>query len=227
MKNYRKNIEQIFVEIAIITISILLAFALERWWDRQTDLRQKEELLSSLISEFEATAEELQSARQMHENRRTGALELSRLEASSIGETGPDQISQYWYWAITPDETYPPRGALFSAISGNRLSLVDSEDLKTRLAGWTDSLDNFRQTERVLAEYTLQVFWPGVARDVVLPLNKERIGRETDEVILMPATKNHLNLLALGSEVAIGQIELLQQEAGEILVLLRNEVGNP
>jgi hypothetical protein len=223
MKISRKRVNQAILEIAVITVSILLAFALERWWDRQVDTRSKDELVSSLVQEFEATKAELQSARTAHSNRYRGASRLSELKEKTIGKVSPDDISQYWYWVVTPDETYPPTGALLSAINDNRLSLLRHANLKSRLASWNDRLENFRQTERVLAEYTLQTFWPHVAVDVVIPLNKEAIGRETDKVILMPATKNHLNLLALGSSVAIGQIEDLQTEVTEILRLLQEE----
>ena len=223
MKISRKRVNQAILEIAIITVSILLAFALERWWDRQVDVRSKGELVSSLIQEFEATRAELQSALASHSNRYRGASRLSELEEQTIGNVSPDDISQYWYWVVTPDETYPPTGALLSAINDNRLSLLGHSNLESRLASWNDRLENLRQTERVLAEYTLQTFWPNVAADVIIPLNKEAIGRETDKVILMPATKNHLNLLALGSSVAIGQIEDLQTEVTDILRLLQEE----
>lgn len=219
----RERINQAILEIAIITVSILLAFALERWWDKQVDTQSKRELVSSLIQEFEATEAELQSALTSHRNRHVGASKLSELDEKTIGDVDPADISQYWYWAVTPDETYPPTGALLSAINDNRLTLLGNSSLKSRLASWSDRLENFRQTERVLAEYTLQTFWPNVAVDVIIPLNKESIGRETDQVILMPATKNHLNLLALGSNVAIGQVETLQEEVTEILRLLQEE----
>ena len=223
MKVSRKRVNKAILEIAIITVSILLAFALERWWDRQVDTRSKDELVSSLIQEFEVTNAEFQSALTSHSNRYRGASKLGELDEKTIGNVNPDDISQYWYWVVTPDETYPPTGALLSAINDNRLSLLRNAELRSRLASWNDRLENFRQTERILAEYTLQTFWPNVAVDVVIPLNKEAIGRETDKVILMPATKNHLNLLALGSRVAIGQIEALQAEASEILRLLQEE----
>jgi hypothetical protein len=223
MKEMRKRLNQAIIEIAIITVSILLAFALERWWDNQVDRRSRDELASSLLLDFEATAVELQSALTIHRNRYLGASKLSELEEATIGNVSPDDLSQYWYWAVTPDETYPPTGALQSAINDNRLSLLSNATLKSRLASWQDRLENFRQTERVLAEYTLQTFWPNVAVDVIIPLNKEAIGRETDKVILLPATKNHLNLLSLGSQVAIGQIETLHEEVIEILRLLHEE----
>ena len=223
MKNYHDQLKRGFFEIVVITISILLAFALDRWWDRQLDAGSKEELVSSLVLEFETTAEELESAMRIHENRRKGAQSLSQLQTATIEETSPELISQYWFWAVSPDETFPPNGALLSAISGGRLSLIESETLKAKLAGWSDRLDDLAQTERVVAEYTLHEFWPSVVQDVVIPLNNEEIGRETDQVILMPSTKNHLNLLVLGSEVAIEQVRELQQEIDEILTLLEIE----
>jgi len=225
MKDYRERLERGIFEIVIITISILLAFALERWWDRQLDTGSREELVSSLVLEFEATAEDLKYALQTHESRRRGALALSQIQADTIESVDPDMISQYWYWAVTPDETFPPSGVLQSAISSGSLSLIGSEKLTSKLASWSDRLNNFTQTERVLADYTAQVFWPSVAQDVFIPLNKEKIGRETDEVILKPSTRNHLNFLVLGSDVAIGQVQELQQEVDEILELLKIESG--
>ncbi len=224
MKVNRERISQAIFEIAIITISILLAFALERWWDGKVDSRSRDELVSSLIQEFEAVEAELESALDTHRKRQRSASRLSELNEDTIADADPAKISEHWYWVVTPDETYPPTGALLSAINENRLTLLSNSALRSRLARWIDRLENLRQTERVLANYTLQTFWPSVAVDVVIPLNKESIGRETDDVILMPATKNHLNLLSLGSNVAIAQILSLQEEVTEILGLLQEEI---
>ncbi|MEM1262750.1 MAG: hypothetical protein AAGH76_10170 [Pseudomonadota bacterium] len=220
----RDRINNALVEIAIITVSIVLAFALERWWDAIVDSRLKDELVVSLIQEFEATGVELRSALQDHRDRMISASSLSELDEDSIGSIDPSKISEYWYGTVTPDETYPPTGALLSAINDNRLTLLGNSQLRSSLASWTYQLDDLRQTERVLANYTLQTFWPSVATDVVIPLNKETIGRETDSVVLLPATKNHLNLLSVGSSVAINQIVGLQEKLEEILRLLREEL---
>ena len=223
IKINRERINQAIFEIAIITVSILLAFALERWWDDRVDSRSKDELVSLLMQEFQSAKAELQVSMETHRERLRGVSKLNELDAQTIAEVDPVEISDYWYWAVTPDETYPPNGALQSAINDNRLTLLDSPVLQSRLASWTGRLQDLRQTERVVAEYTLQTFWPNVATDVVIPLNREAIGRETDEVILRPATKNHLTVLAIGSRVAISQVESLQEEADEIMKLLQEE----
>ena len=223
MNDYRDRLKRGFFEVAVITVSILLAFALDRWWEGQLNAGSKQELISSLSLEFQAIEEALSSALRLHENRRDSARALSQLQASTIEDIDPEQISEYWYWTITPDETYPPSGALLSAISGGSLSLIDSEALKAKLSGWNDRLDDLTQTERVIADYTLREFWPSVSRTVVIPINNEDIGRETDQVILMPSTKNHLNLLSLGSDNAIYQVQELQREVVDILNLLDAE----
>ncbi|MEM8982371.1 MAG: hypothetical protein AAGC71_05055 [Pseudomonadota bacterium] len=223
-KANRDTINQALVEVAIITVSILLAFALERWWDAIVDSRSRNELVVSLIQEFEATEAELQNALEMHQKRQVSVSALSALDAATIVNVDPAKISEHWYWAVTPDVNYPPTGALLAAINANRLTLLGSPGLRSSLAGWPNRLEDLRQTERVLADYTSQTFWPSVSADVVIPLNRERIGRETDAVILLPATKNHLNLLSLGSAVAIDQIMKLQQEVIEILRQLRDEL---
>ncbi|MEM1176475.1 MAG: hypothetical protein AAGA33_13630 [Pseudomonadota bacterium] len=223
MKINRERVNQAVFEVAIITVSILLAFALERWWDERVDSQSRDELAASLIQEFEAVEAELQLAMDTHRKRQRSASRLSELDEDSITGVDTTEISEHWYWVVTPNETYPPTGALLSAINDNRLTLLGNATLRSHLASWVNRLESLRQTERVLADYTLQIFWPSVATDVVIPLNMEVIGRETDPVILMPTTKNHLNLLSLGSNVAISQVASLQEEATEILRLLQEE----
>ena len=61
------------VELLVITTSIVLAFALDAWWDARGDRVDERKLLVALHEEFEAVKAELLAARRTHSSRQTAS----------------------------------------------------------------------------------------------------------------------------------------------------------
>ena len=53
MADYKERIRRGLFEMMIITVSIFFAFTLDRWWDLRIDSATEQEILSSLVGEFE------------------------------------------------------------------------------------------------------------------------------------------------------------------------------
>ena len=64
-----KRINRLVVEALVITSSILLAFALDAWWDSHKDYMEETALLASLTVEFKSVEVELTRARMVHFSR--------------------------------------------------------------------------------------------------------------------------------------------------------------
>ena len=54
---------RIFAEGAAIVAGILLAFAIDAWWDDQVEIKEEQRLLAALANEFESNMNVLREAR--------------------------------------------------------------------------------------------------------------------------------------------------------------------
>ena len=55
------------IEAAAIVVSILLAFAIDAWWNEQQERAEEREVLESLYVEFEANREEAAAVISFHD----------------------------------------------------------------------------------------------------------------------------------------------------------------
>ena len=151
--------KRIFVEAAAIIASILLAFAIDAWWDERSSQADERAILSSLLEELHSFENGLQWA-----DRRAEGIRLSgqRLLNAAVGpgDSLPDQeidrLIGDLSWYITPANLITP--ILDSLGSGEAISAISSSDLRikiivvsgqieyVRLINQTDM--NFFQTDR-------------------------------------------------------------------------------
>jgi len=179
----------------VITLSILLAFALDAWWDRHQDSRTGQELLESLTAEFSGVEAELLRARGVHEARGAAASYLVNLIDS--GDPLPAADSLWTLLEATQRATTidPPHGVLAEAISSGTLSLVADDSLRALLSGWDGRIADHEKSEQNHRGYIYEVLIPWRAENGVFPsLNgptvewRDRI----DAVIRRPAHRGHL-----------------------------------
>ncbi len=216
--------KRLSVEAAAIVGSILLAFAIDAWWDGQKDRELEQELLTSLIQEFEGTATEFNFRRKDHDQRLAAATQLAALSDKTIRHVDPETLKLLWHQAYSPRMSDPPEGTLTSAIATGRISLISNKLLKFRLTGWSGRLADLQHTERNLSEYMHEVFIPDISQRALLPHVSAVSSPGFSDALLAMPTKNHLNWIALVTGVAMGENEQIQDEVAEILKMLRKEI---
>ena len=75
---------RIAVEGVLIVVSILLAFGIDAWWDRNRDDDARRELVAALRAEFLAGSEELARAQSLHRRRFDAAGDVATPSLDSI-----------------------------------------------------------------------------------------------------------------------------------------------
>ena len=216
--------KRISVEAAAIVGSILLAFAIDAWWDELKDRELEQELLASLIEEFEGAAVEFEIRWTGHEHRLAAAMQLSALSDKSIKQLNPEVLKILWHQAYSPAMSDPPQGALTSAIATGRISLIRNKTLKSRLTGWSGRLADLNHTERNLSDYVNNVFIPDMSNRALLPHVSTVTTPDFADALLAMPTKNHLNWIALVTGISQEENEKIQDEVAKILDLLREEI---
>jgi len=126
--------KRIFVEAAAIVAGILLAFAIDAWWDERSSQADERAVLSSLLEELHSFENGLQWADRRAEGIRLSAQRLLNA-AVGPGDSLPDQeidrLIGDLSWYITPANLITP--ILDSLGSGAAISAISSSDLRIKI----------------------------------------------------------------------------------------------
>jgi len=160
---------RILVEGMVIVGSILLALAVDEWWEGR-ELRQAERaILVRLADEFELNAAQLDEKGEEHEAVLTCGEAL--LEVTGPPQRGGiplDSLSTL-YWSFFKTPTYDPEdGVLNSLITSGELGIITSDRLRTALAGWPSLVRDLKEDEDRAWDYVDQVIFPFIDREVAL-----------------------------------------------------------
>ena len=139
--------KRISVEAMAIVASILLAFSIDTWWEYRNEREDEQEVLVNLLVEFEKSRVELdRSLRTL-----TGSQDAAKQLLTFAGKTLTDDDKAVIDHNIGELFTYftfdPPFGSLESLTSAGQLNLILNTELRTRLAGWSGLVLDFKEDE--------------------------------------------------------------------------------
>lgn len=191
-------VRRIAVEAVVIVGSILLAFALDAWWDDRQEADRIDEVLDAVADEFDREILGLDSI--IGVNRGVGAAEKALLDLTGPGRgvPGPDTIAALVAAGGVYEVYDPSFGAHAALLATGGLERVQDAELRSRLAGWSAELVDllwerdqvWEATDRVLTSLEdsgrmsgvreLDDWWP-VRLDATLesPTHREREARHT------------------------------------------------
>jgi len=161
-------VKRLMLEALAIVGSILLAFAIDAWWQQRNELKQADTLILSLHAEFETSqvhlTEWLAGSRWMH--RTTTEL----LEAIKAAETGDEvQVRHETIVGSIGAATYDPiRSTLDAMLSSGQINLIEDAELRNAIALWEQKLADTREDEELVREITLRELIPALAEQVRL-----------------------------------------------------------
>ena len=150
----RNSWARVVVEGAVIVVSILLAFALDAWWDEAQERRRLDEMLEAVAAEFESERVAMDSVVVENEHainwyettlRRTDPV-LAQLSEDSIRTLG-SQIWDYQIWEAG-------FGALAALLNGSLLEKVPDPELRRLLGGWEGELGDLLWTQQQVYDAT-------------------------------------------------------------------------
>ena len=160
---------RVFVEGVVIvgSIVLVLALALDAWWDGGQERAEEQEILRGLRAEFVADTSLYHDQIAFHQDVRAGLAELMRGEAAA--ELGLERLDLAFYRTLTATPLDPGSGVRDALISSGRLELIRSEELRSRLAEWESLVDGVRDEQELMRAYSYERIIPYLAsRDVPL-----------------------------------------------------------
>lgn len=164
----RERLVILAAEGVAIVASILLAFAIDAWWDDRLERRQEAALLDDLYADFEASQAHLQQW--LSGNRfieRSTASLLDRLRSAEPDErvtvTGDLLVG-----AVSTPTYTPTDSTLRVAIASGQLELIQNADLRKELAAWQQLLEDTREDEILIREIVVHRVIPVLSGQVRL-----------------------------------------------------------
>ena len=159
---------RIGAESVAILVSILLAFAIDAWWETQQEREEEQVLLEALKDEAQHNLKEID--RELIYRRAAADAVMTPLDASAGNTTlAPAELDQalgsLQWWSEASWST----GAFNSLIQGGRLTLIESDSLRSMVAALPDSFDEIKRNELLEYETFRNVLMPFLYRNALVP----------------------------------------------------------
>jgi len=140
-------LKRITVEAAVIVASILLAFAIDAWWDERQERTEETEILLGLKSEFSRYRDDLEKSIEYHAVSRLLTEEL--MAATRRGVWGSESLSidNALVSLSDPKSLDFGGGVLDALISAGRLEIISDSALRMKLASWREVFNEIRDDE--------------------------------------------------------------------------------
>ena len=146
----------LFTEAVLIVASILLAFALDSWWDERKERGEEAEILHGLEEEFLLNRSKLVYRIGQHTQDLEGMAVL--LAAANRGSwTSQDMtVDQTLAHLIAPPTTDLGNGVLDALISSGRIELLKNRELRASLAAWEGVFGEVRDDEELSRDFVFE-----------------------------------------------------------------------
>ena len=141
------SLKRLAIESAAIVASILLAFAIDAWWDERQERIAEAEIVLGLKLEFEENRRLMQEGFEYHAQLMLAVQNLivatRNLSWTSTSMTIDDAIE----YLRAPPTLDIGGGVLDAVISADRLQIISNKNLRRQLAGWESVLDEVRDDQ--------------------------------------------------------------------------------
>ena len=151
---------RIGAESIAIVGSILLAFAIDAWWDARSARRSEHDLLSTLAAELAAAQSALERQLEIYSVLKDATQTIAdQLAAAGDGRSVSVQTS--YLGALLYNMSFdPPKGATSMLLGSDQVSLIRSDELRAALAEWPAIVEDAVEEQTALWRISDATFEP-------------------------------------------------------------------
>ena len=161
----------LFTEALLIVASILLAFALDSWWDERKERVEEAEILHGLEEEFFLNRSKLDYRIEQHMQDLEGMAALLAAANRGYWDSADMSVDEAIASLIAPPTTDLGNGVLDALISSGRIELLTNRELRSRLATWEGVFAEVRDDEEMSRDFVFERVIPYLVEKGV-PLSK-------------------------------------------------------
>lgn len=157
--------KRIAAEAIAIVASILIAFALDAWWDRRSERVQETALLSALEEDFAVAAAGFEITKAGHMAELQSSKELIDYgESGQIPVNNRARIDTLVSTQFSRRSFDPPMGTVQSILGSGRIDLITNPELITELTRWSSAVEALQRTEMDSRRHFNEYVFPFLAK---------------------------------------------------------------
>jgi hypothetical protein len=149
---------RILAEGTAVVVSILLAFAIDAWWDERKERDDEREVLLALRAEFEANRLDAISAIDHHEDAVRRIREFRSMSPASIEALTLDEKRILVARFASPRTFDPQRGSVRALIGAGRLGILRDPGLRDALMTFMTIVEDADEDRYYMGETSLWVW---------------------------------------------------------------------
>lgn len=212
-------------EIAIVTVGILIAFALEAWWDDRATARQEQVHLRALASDLQQNVAALRTLIESEESVMSSSEELLRLARAQ--QRGSATALDELFASVFNSSRYEPvMGAYEALVNSGGLTLIRDESLRAALAEFAAKVSG-RYAESWSDEHYFSFAREFAGRVVLLHAQgpgADARERAYEEMLRDPRFQQHLALRYYSERDVANKYRGLLQHAEAVLAQLQKQI---
>jgi len=166
----KPTLKSALVEMVVVVASILIAFGLDAWWQKQGEREEEKAVLVALAEEMTDVRSAIETERSFHEAIAASVVRIKELTSSGSTDVEPDTLDKLLgdlcWWS---GESNYPIGTVTSVISSGNLSLIQDEELRHLVAGWPRIVGDIVENERMEMDLFKTSWMPFLMERIYLP----------------------------------------------------------
>jgi len=136
-------------DVVIVVFSILLAFAIDAWWDGQAAIDREESLVETLVTELTAASDDIRQYRDHHAEVAAGASALIGLRGEA--PVSPSQADSLLGLIVTGRPYSPSEAVLGSLLGADGAVRLSDPEAAAGLARWRQATSNLAAQSDIVA----------------------------------------------------------------------------
>lgn len=222
--------KRLFAEFGVIVAGVLIALALDSWWERRQEQNQAEEYLQQLLADFQGTHRRLQG---------TIAGDTKTLERVNRvvdrAFRGPFPSADSLDLPTGYNFFEPLTGTLTALVEGGDLRLIGNDSIRFELIAFSALID---ATKSIL-QHTETLVWHSTERVTLgrarysrpaahRPANGGRAAVQVDVAGALndPEIISALQVQAVASQIRLFNLRRLEEPTSRIIRRLQTELGS-
>jgi hypothetical protein len=158
-----RSAKGLVVDVVAIVLSILLAFAIDAWWDERQERAEEREALESLHVEFKFNRNEVASVILTHETAVQSVAMLMEMGQEEILALSAEDVQQHMRFLANPRTFDAVRGTVDALTSSGKLGLLQDRELRQALTTFVNILEDAAEDRDYLSQTSMTV-WNEVAK---------------------------------------------------------------
>lgn len=221
-------------ETLAVLSGILIAFALDAWWDTHQDQAELRESLSAVHAEFSDSRAQLDSVMAVNRGAIDGTDTFLRMTAPDIANLDPADAATVFRALMRADTFDPAASAIDAVISANVLERIDELQLRSALSAWSggvsDLVEEQVEVRRIEASLRDLLVREAIADPVIATqasaLDRRAVDARPALLALRSSEEARQMLMVRGVAVRLmlGEQQGLSERIDEILATLAGQI---